>query len=80
MNDCCIRVTALLECFERTMYNNTGSIALQPCHQCQVVGSDFWCYYGLIFKGCVPLTLNHYWYQKGVWSLYFVIVTFKTNE
>ena len=42
---------------------------VQPCYQCQVVGSDSFgassFYYDLIFTGQIPLALNHYWYWGG---------------
>ena len=65
MHNCCIRVTALLECFNWTSnkpYNRTGALR-QPCHQSQVVGSC-----NIDFKGRVPYAVD----PKGVWSLFYI--------
>jgi len=76
MHDC-IRVTALLECFKWTWNkpHNRGEWH-QPCYECKAVWGQLlvllvllW----LIFKGCVPVVLNHQWYWNGVWSLCFHI-------
>ena len=77
MHDCCIRVTALLECFEWTWITGQGAWH-QPCYQCQALGVGFGAIGFSIFKGRVSLALNHYWYQKGAWS--GCASTFKTNE
>jgi len=37
-------------------------------------------YYDLIIKGRVPLSLDYYWYKRGVVIMLLVIVTFITNE
>ena len=82
MHDCCIRVTALLECFAWTLHkphNRTGGLVSTMLSMPSDWGSTFGAisfHYDQIFMGNVPFTL---WYQKGVWSLYF-IVTFKTNK
>ena len=85
MHDCCIRVTTLLECFAWMLHkphNRTGGLASIMLSMPSDWGSTFGAisfHYDQIFKGNVPFTLDHYWYQKGVWSLYF-IVAFKTDK
>jgi len=67
MHDCCVRVTALLECFEWTLnkpHNRTGH-GFNLAINAKRLGVDFWCYKCVKFKGRVPLTLDHYWYRKG---------------
>ena len=61
----CIRVTALVECFNWTwnkQYNRTRGVASAMLSMPNSWGSTFGTisfYYDLIFKGHVPL--NHYW-------------------
>jgi len=49
MHDCCIRVTALLECFEKFEWTRTTGQGewRQSCYQCQRLMVDFWCAYSL---------------------------------
>ena len=79
MHDCCIRVTALLECFEWTWnkpHNRTGGVVSTTLLVSTMLskpsgwGSTFGAisfYYDLIFKGRVPHTQSLL-LSKGVWS------------
>ena len=68
MHDCCIRVTALLECFKCTLnqpHNRTGGMTSTMLSMPSGWGSTFGVisfYYDLIFKGRVPIALDH---RKG---------------
>jgi len=81
MYDCCIRVTALLECFRWTLnkpHNRTRGIASTMLSMPSGWKSTFGAisfYYDLIFKECVP---SHS--KRGIVIVLLVIVTFKTNK
>ena len=78
-------MTIALECFEQTLnkqHNRTGGMASTMLSIPNGCGSTFGAisfYYDLIFNGRVPLTLDHYWYQKGYGNCASTYIILKTN-
>ena len=72
-------MTVALECFKWTLnkpHNRTGGMVLlsMPSDWGSTFGTISF-YYDLIFKGHVPLALNHYWIKGGMVIMLLVIVT-----
>jgi len=87
MHDYCIRMTALLKCFELTLnkpHNRAGSITLTMLSinskQLGVTFGALSFYFDLIFKEYVPSHSIIIGTEGGVVIVLLVIVTFKINE
>ena len=88
MHDCCIRVTVLLECFEKfelnkpsnKPHNRTGAgrgSGVNHAINTKWLGIDYWCYKFLLCKRRVPSYSIIIVIEKGCGHC---ASTFKTNE